>query len=190
MKKLLVFIFSLITLSSSLMAEKLPKENRSLSGLRILQISILDLGLNGDTDPFQSVDLSQNLCPLENSDDIPEPFVDTLVKFDIINETLNIARFDTLRYVIKIGRKKYRSSPIYIAGTLETSSSSSSEIYSLFLTAKEGKKYLFNRRRLVLIDKESFKNVKFIIRGKFLNGKKFKIAGKTAISFTNLDRCE
>ncbi len=177
---------NLAQLKNSKNQYKTQKKKKRRRGHRITKISILDQETPDFTSPNNfAVDVIREQC-LDGDASVAEPFYDSVLLIDVLNNSEFSSRFNNFSLKIKkINGKVFKSKKQSLSTIAEVPSKGSTSMLALFLKANGDTKEFNNGE----IPDSGFKNVKLVLRGRNFLGQRIVLRAKTAVSFSNLDRC-
>ena len=155
--------------------------------VRVSSINLYDEG--NVTTESPAVDIARATC---DSGD-PEPFFDTSVGFEMVNNTTSVVRVESYTYTIADfdgAGSSYTSGRIFFLGEAQNldANGGSTEVVALFIEANsDGTKSYFGRSDS--ITDQGFKNITFNIRATNSEGETINIEARVAISIGTFDRC-
>lgn len=155
--------------------------------VRISGINFYDSG--NTTSATTSIDTSQGTCGTSD----PEPFFDSMVGFELVNNTSSVVRIESFTYTVANfdgAGNSYTSSRIFFLGEAKSvdPNGGATEVVGLFIEATSGgAKRFFGRSDT--ITSLGFKNITFNVRGITSAGETVNITATAAVSFNSFNRC-
>lgn len=168
---------------------------RSIQKVRITSIDVYDQGTySSEATGNPQIDTTQGIClgdPSDNSDDTDEPFYESIIGIEVLNDTKVDVNFSKVWFKIprvdgtKRSFTSLKLAPIMIA---EIKPAERKKIFS-FLLKTSGTSKLIPGKTSDQGITSGFRTVTVYLKGRDSNGKKYQIKAKTTISFNNYDRC-
>lgn len=161
------------------------------SGIRLTSISTYDEGLlcSGTSSP--NIDVTQNLCGTA-PDQTAEPFYDSSVSMQVVNNSNVTARISYLRYVVGGANGSgtyFTSSNIALIGDLEVGPNGGTKSFCAPFTRAGGGGKRFIGSGSDIPSSLGVRNVTFELYGTTETGESFVISGSNAAYFNDYNRC-
>lgn len=183
MKKLIV-LGALGTLLGSMMPS-----SASAASAYITDVAVLDAG--GGESTGSGVDILQGVCGTAPSL-TAEPFYDSILKIDVVNNGLTDVRFESFSYTISRADLRgiaYRSRRLSLSSSaIVASRGGTAQLRGLFFDVQGTRKAVAGTKKLLPLD-TGFRNVTVKLFGRTSSGRSIIADVEFAVSFDNFDRC-
>jgi hypothetical protein len=158
------------------------------SGIRMTSIETYDEGAMCSGAASVTIDVVQSVC----SDSSSEPFYDSSVSLDVVNNSNVTVRFDYLRYSVSGSDGSgtvFTSSNIGLIGDLEISPNGGTKSFCApFTRGGDGGKRFIGGSSLIP-SSYGVRNITFTLYGSTETGDSVVISGTNSVYFNNYNRC-
>lgn len=161
------------------------------SETRILSLEVFD---SGDTNSSglgaPQIDLSRDTCSVEGEDEVLEPFYDTIVGIEVVNDAISDIRFNRAWFKVASvdgTRRSFATQKLALISDGRVPSGETKVLLAFMARADDDQKVLDGKRQSIA-PSGGFKKVTAHLSGRFGKGK-IRLKGRSTFAFGNYDRC-
>lgn len=178
-----------------------PGSGGAIPPANLGSIVLSDVIINENGSDTLSVDVSRGSCGFKDQngdgdatdpgDVVPEPFSDSLAKFQVQNESSEAVNFSSFSYEVSGSSgsgSAFGSSELSLSLGADVPAKGTASLTGLFLRANNGGKS-FTGSSALISSSLGFRNVTFTLYGTSSSGRSIQVESSVGLSFGNFNKC-